>query len=45
MKKVEEVKDEKKDSGLTAGDFDEDESHNSFLKALNAWRGDKPDYE
>lgn len=24
---------------LASGDFDEIESHNSFLEALNAWRG------
>ena len=26
-------------ASLAAGAFDEDESHNSFLQALNAWRG------
>jgi hypothetical protein len=37
---------EKKDSNeLIEGEFDEAESHNSFLKALNAWRGVKDEPE
>ena len=36
---AEEVKD--KPANLADGQFDEAESHNSFLQALNAWRGVK----
>jgi len=29
-------------SNLTTGEFNEDESHKSFLEALNAWRDPEP---
>lgn len=30
------------DNELKMGEFDEIDSHNSFLEALNAWRGATP---